>query len=114
MSYINFLKQKSSIDPDTGMASIPQLNPMLHAHQADMVKWALKRGQGLAHCLKKKQMTTLRELGYDYATCTVDKQNKAQICVLRRAGWGRLAEFNNTKTGGITQLWGRAIIKEKS
>ena len=45
MSYIEFLKQKSSIDPDTGLASIPPLNPMLHAHQADMVKWALKRGR---------------------------------------------------------------------
>lgn len=45
MDYLDFLKRKSVIDPDTGLASIPSLNPMLYPHQADMVKWALRRGR---------------------------------------------------------------------
>lgn len=43
--YIEFLKQKSVVDPDTGLASVPPLNKMLYPHQADMVKWALRRGR---------------------------------------------------------------------
>lgn len=45
MDYLDFLKRKSVIDPDTGLASIPSINPMLYPHQADMVKWALRRGR---------------------------------------------------------------------
>ena len=45
MDYLEFLKRKSVIDPDTGLASIPALNPMLYPHQSDMVKWALRRGR---------------------------------------------------------------------
>lgn len=32
--YIEFLKQKSVVDPDTGLASVPPLNKMLYPHQA--------------------------------------------------------------------------------
>ena len=45
MSYEGFLQRKSVIDPDTGLNSIPALNPMLYEHQRDMVKWALRRGR---------------------------------------------------------------------
>ena len=45
MSYQEFLQRKSVIDPDTGLTSIPPLNPMLYPHQSDMVKWALRRGR---------------------------------------------------------------------
>jgi len=45
MHYLDFLKRKSISDPATGLVDIPALNPMLHAHQADMVRWALRRGR---------------------------------------------------------------------
>ena len=45
MNYEEFLISKSVIDPDTGLTSIPALNPMLYPHQSDMVKWALRRGR---------------------------------------------------------------------
>ncbi|MDQ5877795.1 MAG: hypothetical protein QG638_527 [Pseudomonadota bacterium] len=45
VDYLEFLKRKSVIDPDTGLASVPALNPMLYPHQSDMVKWALRRGR---------------------------------------------------------------------
>jgi len=45
MTYASFLSRKSVIDPDTGLKIIPDLNPMLFPHQADMVRWALRRGR---------------------------------------------------------------------
>jgi len=45
ISYADFLARKSVVDPDTGMKHIPDLNPMLFPHQADMVRWALRRGR---------------------------------------------------------------------
>lgn len=44
-NYEEFLKQKSMVDPSTGLDCVPQLNQMLYPHQADMVRWALRRGR---------------------------------------------------------------------
>lgn len=44
-AYEEFLQTKALTDPDTGLTSIPSLNPMLYPHQADMVRWALRRGR---------------------------------------------------------------------
>jgi len=43
--YIEFLKQKATVDPSTGLQHVPPLNTMLYPHQADMVRWALRRGR---------------------------------------------------------------------
>lgn len=43
--YIDFLKRKASVDPDTGLKTVPNLNPMLRDYQKDMVSWALRRGR---------------------------------------------------------------------
>jgi len=51
-------------------------------------------------------MQMLKRLGYDFATCTVDAGNAAQITILQQSGWRMLAEFANSKSGGKTQLWG--------
>ncbi len=45
ISYADFLARKSVVDPDTGLKHIQDLNPMLFPHQADMVRWALRRGR---------------------------------------------------------------------
>lgn len=44
-AYVEFIKNKNKNDPDTGLSEIPTLNPMLYQHQADMVRWALRRGR---------------------------------------------------------------------
>ena len=44
-AYSEFLSQKSVVNIATGLVDIPTLNPMLYPHQADMVKWALRRGR---------------------------------------------------------------------
>lgn len=43
--YLEFLERKATIDPDTGLNVIPELNPILYPHQSDMVRWALRRGR---------------------------------------------------------------------
>ena len=64
------------------------------------------RGNGFGHQLKTAQMQTLVEQRYDYAICTVDAGNIAQKSVLTNAGWQRIADFPNSKTGGQTEIWG--------
>lgn len=70
------------------------------------------RRQGHGSALKAQQMKQLESLGYDFAICTVDSQNQAQITILQQAGWRMLADFDNSKTGGSTQLWGCAVTKD--
>lgn len=43
--YSEFLKRKQVSDTATGLQHVPALNPMLFPHQADMVRWALRRGR---------------------------------------------------------------------
>lgn len=45
LKYLQFIDRKAQTDPDTGIQSIAPLNPMLYAHQGDMVRWALRRGR---------------------------------------------------------------------
>lgn len=45
VSYPDFLAAKRISDPDTGMKSVPDLPAFLFPHQADIVRWALRRGR---------------------------------------------------------------------
>jgi len=43
--YDEFLRNKTVIDPDTGLATVPPLNPSLFDFQRDIVAWSLRRGR---------------------------------------------------------------------
>ena len=45
MSYADFLASKTITDPDTGLATIPPIPGTLKPFQADITRWALKRGR---------------------------------------------------------------------
>lgn len=45
MSYADFLARKDIADPATGLTDIPKLPSVLFPFQADLVRWALKRGR---------------------------------------------------------------------
>src|SRR3990167_8313063 len=45
MDYAEFLERKAIVDPSTGLAEVPPLNPMLFPFQRDIVYWALRRGR---------------------------------------------------------------------
>lgn len=68
-----------------------------------------QRGRGFAHRLKTQQLQTLREEHYDYALCTVASDNAAQHAVLEKSGWVKLAEFDNNRIGGKTEIWGAKV-----
>ncbi len=68
-----------------------------------------RRGKGNAHVLKRYQLERLAADHYDYATATVDASNTAQKRVLAKAGFRRLDTFTNSKTCGVTELWGRTV-----
>lgn len=69
------------------------------------------RGTGKAHLLKNRQKYALRTANYDYAVCTVDGKNEAQKRVLTKAGWMPLADFTNSKTEALTEIWGWPVSK---
>lgn len=68
-----------------------------------------QRGRGFAHRLKTQQAQLLQADNYDYAIATVAGDNLAQQRVLEKAGWSMLVEFNNSKSGGVTQIWGAKV-----
>lgn len=69
------------------------------------------RGKRMGHALKRWQMESLRLLGYRFAQCTVVADNKAQIKVLKSAGWFRMAGFYSTRQGRDVEIWGWEITK---
>lgn len=87
--------------------SVPGQPQVAHCHSL-FVKQE-RRGDGLGHRLKKDQNDTLAMLGYDFATCTVAAGNVAQKRILDVAGWVQLSEFNNSRTGEKTEVWGYEV-----
>lgn len=84
--------------------SVPGQPQIAHCHSLFIRRE--HRGKGHGHELKAHQMRVLIELGYNYATCTTDASNVIQRHILEKAGWRLLSNITNSKTGGITQLWG--------
>lgn len=84
--------------------STPGQPQIAHCHSLHIKRE--HRGKGHGRSLKAHQMQMLQSLGYDYATCTTDASNEPQRAILERAGWHLLQNITNSKTGGITQLWG--------
>lgn len=84
--------------------AIPNQPQVAHCHS--FFVRADQRGQGFGKLLKAQQCDVLREMGFDYATCTTAGDNVRQHKVLDGLGWKRLGEFPNSLTGGATILWG--------
>lgn len=87
--------------------SVPGQSQIAHCHSLFVKRE--HRGKGHGTALKAHQMNVLRELGYNYATCTIDAQNDRQRAVLEKAGWVHLSNISNSRTDGITQLWGWSV-----
>lgn len=64
------------------------------------------RGQGAAHTLKQYQNDCIKDLGYNYAICTVLASNYAQKSVLKNQGWIKLADFCSDRQNETVELWG--------
>jgi len=64
------------------------------------------RGQGAAHTLKQYQNDCIKDLGYNYAICTVVASNMAQKRVLTRQGWIKLTDFYSERQDEDVEIWG--------
>lgn len=65
------------------------------------------RGRGWGKEANLERLTYMfNELGYDYALCTVDSANLAQVKILEGNGWKKLDEFKSSKTGHTVCLYG--------
>ena len=84
--------------------SVPGQPQIAHCHNLFVKRELCGRGYG--HVLKTHQMATLYELNYDYATCAIDASNDRQRAIIEKAGWHLLGDIANSRTGGVTQLWG--------
>lgn len=69
------------------------------------------RGKGIGDRAHKHRLSHIKELGFDYAVCTVDAANVAQIKILTKNGWHKLQEFVSSKTAHTVQLWGVTITR---
>lgn len=63
------------------------------------------RGKGHASALHVIQIKELRNLGYDYAICTVSGINPAQSKAIANAGWTLTNTFYNRRIGQKTEVW---------
>lgn len=68
-----------------------------------------KRDQGLGNRAHIERLKYMRSLGYDYAICTVNMENKYQVKILETNDWDKLSEFYSTKTGHTVGLFGRKL-----
>lgn len=67
------------------------------------------RGKGNGKRCHSDRLDAIKELGYDYALCTVDSSNAAQVRILVAAGWQRLDSFKSSKTGHHVCIYGKRI-----
>jgi hypothetical protein len=66
-----------------------------------------KKGFGkLAH---EKRLEKMKDLGYDYAMCTVVIGNDIQEHILKSFGWIVLDSFLSSKTGNTVNIYGKNL-----
>ncbi len=88
--------------------SLPGCSQVVVSHA--VFKTGILPGEGkAAHAERLAQM---RALGWDYALCTVNIENKAQLAIMKRFQWKRLDGFTSDKTGNAIDLYGKQLWHE--
>lgn len=64
-----------------------------------------QRRKGLGTTAHGERIKEALKLGYDAALCTVIDSNKAEIAILKKFKWVKLAEFHSSKTNNNVQIW---------
>jgi hypothetical protein len=70
------------------------------------------KGEGSGKRAHAERLGHMRQLGWDYALCTVNMNNAAQLAILTRFNWKKLDEFNSDKTKHIVGLFGKHLRDE--
>lgn len=90
--------------------SLPGCSQIVVSHSVFSVSPVKGNGSGKkAHA---ERLAYMRSLGWDYALCTVNSENKAQLAILKRFQWKHLDSFTSDKTGHLVYLYGKALYTE--
>lgn len=73
--------------------------------------WVPKKDQhfGRGSAAHIDRLVEARQLGYDFAICTVVHTNTAERAILHKNGWKLFTHFHSSKTGSDVELWGKYI-----
>ncbi len=72
------------------------------------------RGQHRSYRHGEYRIGMMKALGYDYAICTVDSNNVAEIKQLTKNGWSFIVCFTSKKTGHVVRIYGKNLNNELS
>lgn len=90
--------------------SLPGCSQVAVVHAANVMPE--HRSGGVGHAAHRDRLERLRdELAYDFAVCTVDAANAAQIAIVRKAGWTQVGEFVSRRTGNTVTMWVRNLVE---
>ena len=68
------------------------------------------RTKGAGTEANRRRLTLMKaDYGYDYALCTVDLSNHAQLRILAANGWTQLDSFLSSKTGHKVGIFGTQL-----
>ena len=71
--------------------------------------YSINPGSGKGALANGARCEAMHGMGYDYALCTVDVQNEAQLKILRQNGWRCLDTFRSRKTGHHVAVYGKDL-----
>lgn len=89
------------------LTTLPGCTQIVVSHSVFLPK--NKRGLGKGSKAHSARLAYMEDLGYDYAICTVDATNTAEISILEKNGWNKLSSFLSSKTNHLVLLYGRQI-----
>jgi ribosomal protein S18 acetylase RimI-like enzyme len=88
--------------------SLPGCSQIAVSHSAFVKPEA--RGQGVGKDFHHERLRLMeKNLGYDYAICTVDMSNTPQIKILAAENWLFLGSFRSSKTGHFVGIYGKPL-----
>lgn len=70
------------------------------------------KGNGSGKNAHAERLAYMRSLGWDYAICTVNMENTAQLSILKRFNWRQLDIFTSDKTKNRVGIFGKYLYEE--
>lgn len=89
------------------LTSLPGSSQIVVSH--DVFIPPAMRGNGAGTLAHAARCQVMRDLGYDYALCTINGANTPQARILDKAGWRVLDAFQSTKTEHQVVIYGKVL-----
>lgn len=89
------------------LSTLPGCTQVVVSHGVFVNPAFRKQGWGQEALNAREEL--MREKGYNYALCTVESTNGAQIHILTKFRWKELDRFISSKTGHEVILFGKRL-----